>query len=94
MGFVPAVQRSSNLASAMLITEVGYAATTAPRTRSSQSEGVSARRGFKRQKSTQRLLGAHAAVYNSINIQRHQLSRRAMRNLHARPEFVWSRVVA
>lgn len=50
--------------------------------------------GFKSRSSAQRFLETHAGVYDTVNIQRHLLSRGAMRVLRARAYSVWSRAVA
>ncbi len=50
--------------------------------------------GFKSVSSAQRFLPKRSAVYNVFNIQGHLLSRRAMRLLRVRSEYVCSSAVA
>jgi putative transposase len=45
--------------------------------------------GFKRQGPTQRFLAAHAAVYNTFNVQRHLISRRTLRTLRGQAFIQW-----
>lgn len=45
--------------------------------------------GFKRPGSTQRFLSAHAAVYNTFNVQRHLISHRSLRALRGQPFAQW-----
>ncbi len=50
--------------------------------------------GFKDPGSTQRFLSAHAAVYNTFNIQRHLISRRTLRIFRANAFAQWSIVTS
>ena len=45
--------------------------------------------GFKRPGSTQRFLSAHAAVYNTFNVQPHLISRRTLRTLRGEAFALW-----
>ena len=47
--------------------------------------------GFKQPGSTQRLLSAHAAVYNCFNVQRHLISRRMLRDFRGHAFQQWRR---
>ena len=50
--------------------------------------------GFKSRNSAQQFLETHAAVYNAFNMQRHLLSRDALRVYTSRSDSVWSAAVA
>lgn len=49
--------------------------------------------GFKRPGSTQRFLSAHAAVYNTFNVQRHLISRQTLRTLRGEAFARWESAV-
>jgi len=51
-------------------------------------------RGFKKSGSTQRFLSAHAAVYNTFNVQRHLISRQTLRTLRGEAFAQWKAAVA
>jgi putative transposase len=44
---------------------------------------------FKSQGSAQRFLAAHAAFYNTFNIQTHLISRRTLRSMRAQADRAW-----
>jgi len=50
--------------------------------------------GFKSQEAAQRLLTTHAAICNAFDLQRHMISRPALRIFRARADPVWVRAVA
>jgi putative transposase len=49
--------------------------------------------GFKRPGATQRFLSAHAAVYNTFNVQRHLISRQTLRTLRGEAFAQWESAV-
>jgi putative transposase len=46
--------------------------------------------GFKSQRSAQRFLSSHAAVYNTFNIERHLVSRKTLREFRAAAQGAWA----
>ena len=48
---------------------------------------------FKSAQSAQRFLPTHAAFYNHVNIQRHLISRRSMKQFRAQPLGAWAKLV-
>jgi putative transposase len=49
---------------------------------------------FKSARSAQKILSAHAAVYNTFNVQRHLISAQSHRVLRAAAMSTWHEVVA
>jgi len=49
---------------------------------------------FKSPGSAQRFLSAHAAVYNTFNLQRHLISRRTLRTFRTEATDQWNAAVA
>jgi transposase-like protein len=65
------------------------------RTRISQPDDENAKmQGFKSRGSAQRFLSAHAAVYNTFNVQRHLTSASTHRSFRAAAMDVWRGAVA
>ncbi len=50
--------------------------------------------GFKSQASAQRFLTTHTAIYNTFNVQRHLISRPALRRFRAEADATWAAAVA
>jgi putative transposase len=46
--------------------------------------------GFKSQRSAQKFLTTHAAVYNTFNTERHLVSRQTLRQYHASASAAWT----
>jgi transposase-like protein len=49
---------------------------------------------FKSQRSAQRFLATHAAVYNTFNVQRHLISRKMLRQFRGEAMSAWQTVAA
>jgi transposase-like protein len=45
---------------------------------------------FKSQRSAQRFLATHAAVYNTFNVQRHLIRRSTLRLFRAQADHIWA----
>ena len=50
--------------------------------------------GFKSARSAQRFVSAHAAVYNTFNVQRHLISRPTLRRVRREAMEVWNAAIA
>ncbi len=50
--------------------------------------------GFKSQRSAQRFLTTHAAIYNAFDYQRHLISRPTLRIFRSRADSAWNAAVA